>query len=122
MEKGTVNSIKKQPQRHEQPQHHEQPLRHKQTDRRSRRDYGKLDKRQQSRSRGHTTMTAKSKNQCIFCGGEYPHQGVCPTKGKTCNYCKKENHFRNMCLKLKKRHGKVNAVIPQNDSSDEECV
>ena len=23
-------------------------------------------------------------NKCFYCNGEYPHQGLCPAKGKTC--------------------------------------
>ena len=30
---------------------------------------------------------------CRNCGRAYPHEGACPAKGKTCNYCKKPNHF-----------------------------
>jgi len=37
-------------------------------------------------------------NTCRNCGYEYPHKnGPCPAKGKTCNSCKKLNHFSRCC-------------------------
>ena len=41
----------------------------------------------------------KPKNTCLRCGGSYPHDNdkACPAIGKTCNNCKKKNHFANQC-------------------------
>jgi hypothetical protein len=38
------------------------------------------------------------------CGGSLPHKVVCPAKGKTCNKCKKPNHFAKVCRSGKKVH------------------
>lgn len=43
------------------------------------------------------TKSSESKKSCYFCGGSYPHDGNCPAKGKTCNYCHKKDHFENYC-------------------------
>ena len=58
----------------------------------------------------HSTCADKHQSQnrsrqkiCLYCGGEYPHKQTCPAKGKTCNYCKKRDHFKKMCFKLKKK-------------------
>lgn len=38
--------------------------------------------------------------ECFNCGREWPHtDGVCAAKGKTCNYCKKLDHFSIKCRK-----------------------
>ena len=42
--------------------------------------------------------------KCYNCGGSFPHKGVCPAKGKTCNKCKKSNHFAKVCRSGKKVH------------------
>ena len=40
----------------------------------------------------------RSKQQCHFCGGSYPHsKGLCPAKGKDCRKCGKRNHFAKVC-------------------------
>ena len=40
----------------------------------------------------------RSKQQCHFCGGSYPHsKGPCPAKGKDCRKCGKRNHFAKVC-------------------------
>ncbi len=48
-------------------------------------------------------VTHQQQKKCIFCGGTYPHKGTCPAMGQTCHYCKKLNHFKEACLKLKRR-------------------
>ena len=40
---------------------------------------------------------ASSSVTCRNCGRAYPHEGVFPMKDKTCNYCKKLNHFAAVC-------------------------
>ena len=44
-----------------------------------------------------------SQKICRNCGGQYPHDTVCPARGKICNYCKKPNHFKTVCNKLKQK-------------------
>ena len=40
----------------------------------------------------------RSKQQCHFCGGSYPHsKGPCPAKGKECRKSGKRNHFAKVC-------------------------
>jgi hypothetical protein len=38
-----------------------------------------------------------SARKCFCCGNEYPHDGVCPAKGKECQKCHKPNHFASVC-------------------------
>ena len=35
----------------------------------------------------------RRKEQTRNCGGEFPHASKCPALGKTCNICRKMNHF-----------------------------
>ena len=35
----------------------------------------------------------KKKTNCRNCGGEFPHASKCTALGKTCNFCRKMNHF-----------------------------
>ena len=45
----------------------------------------------------------KKKNKCFNCGYDWPHLGgneSCPAKGKTCNKCKKKNHFEAVCKNI----------------------
>lgn len=64
----------------------------------------------------------KTPNTCLRCGGKYPHDTPCPAMGKICNYCKKPNHFKSVCLKLKRKN-QVNSLSQENpemiESSDE---
>ena len=41
--------------------------------------------------KGHTGKS------CRNCGGNYPHKGACPAKGKQCRKCLKNNHFAAVC-------------------------
>ncbi len=90
-------------------------------------------KRQQTKKRDtpsshhETTQDPDPKKTCKNCGGTYPHSGSCPALGKTCNYCKKLNHFKRVCLKLKRKEP-INIVQQQappydlkgSDSSSED--
>ena len=50
--------------------------------------------------KGNTKRTEREGKECFNCGREWPHaDGVCPAKGKTCNYCGKDNHFKIKCKK-----------------------
>ncbi len=48
---------------------------------------------------------------CYYCGGSYPHQGVCPAKGKSCRKCGKQNHFPKVC------RGKYEREPPKRDNT-----
>ena len=63
---------------------------------------------------------------CRNCGGQYPHTTVCPARGKICNYCKKPNHFKSVCNKLKRKQQVklLSGVKPEetdSDDSDDYC-
>jgi hypothetical protein len=39
------------------------------------------------------TNGVKSETQCRNCGKQWPHRDKCPALGKSCNKCRKANHF-----------------------------
>lgn len=47
--------------------------------------------------RQNTTHKTTGNKTCFQCGYAWPHVSVCPAKGKTCNKCKKPNHFARCC-------------------------
>ena len=49
------------------------------------------------------TKASKVNKRCYHCNGNYPHVGVCPTQGKTCNICGKQNHFAAVCRSKQQR-------------------
>ena len=61
-----------------------------------------------------------SHRNCGKCGGNLPHSGPCPAKGKLCGYCKKPNHFLKVCRKLKFKNRQRNKVHGVSESGD--CV
>ncbi|KAG1679355.1 Pleckstrin y domain-containing family M member 3 [Nymphon striatum] len=65
----------------------------------------------------HAVESRKSRQntKCIFCGGEFPHVGKCPAFGKTCSYCKKKNHFKVACLKLKLKPKPIHEIHDTGD-------
>lgn len=49
-------------------------------------------------NKGTPNHQGKSNNlKCYHCGGQYPHDKVCPAQGKSCNNCGKMNHFGSVC-------------------------
>ena len=61
-------------------------------------------------------------NECGNCGYRHRYPGVCPAKGKTCNYCGKPNHFANKCRSRKagrppSRNDNENSRQSPNDSN-----
>ena len=47
---------------------------------------------------GHPLKSVnKASKHCYTCGGEYPHKGECPAKGKQCGSCGKQGHFAVVC-------------------------
>lgn len=68
---------------------------------------------------------ARSNTTCRNCGGTYPHDGACPAYGKTCNHCKKLNHFSTVCRSQPAAKSHVHAVnhdenTEQYSSSEDE--
>ncbi|CAC5366652.1 unnamed protein product [Mytilus coruscus] len=55
-------------------------------------------------------------NKCRNCGGEFPHRGKCPAEGKSCNFCKKLNHFEKMCRS--KRNANTKRSVNRLENSD----
>ena len=47
---------------------------------------------------------SKVRPKCYRCNGNYPHTGVCPAMGKTCNICHKQNHFAAACRSKQRRN------------------
>ncbi|KAK7016375.1 hypothetical protein SK128_024409, partial [Halocaridina rubra] len=41
----------------------------------------------------------KAGNRCKYCGRSYQPR-KCPANGKTCNKCKKNNYFANVCSQI----------------------
>ncbi len=68
-----------------------------------------------------STSSGKQTSVCRKCGGVYPHQNGCPAYGKTCNYCKKPNHFVTQCLKRKRTTTKVKQIEKTADDSENEA-
>ena len=73
-----------------------------------------------TQSRDNQQAAQTRSKVCRNCGGPFPHTNTCPAKGRTCNYCKKPNHFKSMCRKLK-RKTQVKAINNpiHDDSSDD---
>ena len=49
----------------------------------------------------------KRSNECMQCGGEWPHKGECKAKGQQCHNCGKMNHFSRKCLAKNKGNKRV---------------
>lgn len=73
------------------------------------------------RSRGISRGRENPIESCRNCGGNYPHRGICPAKGKTCFHCRKRDHFSKVCRKresVKEIHHEGTETL--NCSSDDE--
>ena len=58
--------------------------------------------------------------KCRNCGGNFPHKnGPCPAKGRTCNYCKKQNNFVVVCMKKKQKERRINQTDAQENYESE---
>jgi len=79
--------------------------------------------KQNIRPHNHNDKGKQQKRSCRNCGGQFPHKIECPAKGKTCNFCKKHNHFSKVCRSRLKRENvqevKTKEAIIES-SSDEE--
>jgi len=80
-----------------------------------------------SHSQSKPSSFQSTELSCYNCGGSYPHSGQCPAKGKTCNYCKKQDHFRKVCKKLERKNAAYHVTSSQpdeptyNSDSSDDC-
>ena len=62
---------------------------------------------------------------CRNCGNKHGRKS-CPAYGKQCNYCKKLNHFANVCMTKKKNDSRNNQAVhnihDSSDTTDETCI
>jgi hypothetical protein len=61
----------------------------------------------------------KKKTNCRNCGGEFPHASKCPALGKTCNFCRKMNHFAKVCRSKRGRQNTNNNTRVHNLGNNE---
>lgn len=87
------------------------------------------DEKDSLKSQKKTTQSVwRSKATCFGCGtvGHIKNEDICPAKGKSCNYCKRKNHFESMCLVKQKPAGHTNSrAVEQVEvkalNSSEDC-
>ena len=79
-------------------------------------------RRKAPQQRNSTNAPSRKPATCYNCGFDYPHRDrPCPAQGKTCSYCKRQNHFTRCCKqrpKSQQNREKVNKV-QDNTSSDD---
>ncbi|GFN80973.1 Pol polyprotein [Plakobranchus ocellatus] len=75
-------------------------------------------KQQQKQSQAQAPRSYHQK-YCPNCGNLPHHQLQCPARGQVCNYCRKKNHFKKMCRKLKFSKKKTHNIDLTSDSDDE---
>ena len=72
--------------------------------------------------RNSTNTPGRKPATCYNCGFDYPHRDKpCPAQGKTCSYCKKQDHFTRCCksrLKNQQNREKMNTVKDDTSSDD----
>jgi hypothetical protein len=64
----------------------------------------------------------KKKTNCRNCGGEFPHASKCPALGKTCNICRKINHFAKVCRSKRGRQNTNNNARRVHNPGNNESV
>ena len=82
----------------------------------------KTESAKQSGQTGTVSQNPGKTRNCWFCGGNFPHaDGNCPARGKTCSFCKKQNHFAKVCHSKNspKKAASVNAVDGEDGQSAE---
>ncbi|GFS26773.1 transposon Ty3-I Gag-Pol polyprotein [Elysia marginata] len=77
--------------------------------------------KQHQHQKHNQAQTSRSYPQkdCPNCGNLPHHQSQCPARGQMCNYCKKPNHFKKTCRKLKFNQKKTHNIDPTSDSDDQ---
>ena len=69
---------------------------------------------------GSRDTDRRKTEKCRNCGGTFPHKtGQCPAKGKTCNYCHKQNHFVVVCMKKKRKEQRIKQVRDNSNDDSE---
>ncbi|CAF1038215.1 unnamed protein product, partial [Brachionus calyciflorus] len=66
---------------------------------------------------GEKQHKASSKKTCFKCGNEYPHEKVCPAKGKKCHKCNGYDHFMKCCKQGD--NGRKHVRTVENDSESD---
>jgi len=76
------------------------------------RNHAKSKYRNSSKNRGEknhsdqqNSQNTSQKKNCYYCGGDYPHSGKCPARGKKCGACGVLNHFARVCRNKQKGDG-----------------
>ena len=90
---------------------------------RPRRDEGRSQPPPRYQLHYRRTNSKTTTRSCRRCGGNFPHTDTCPAMGKTCNYCKKPNHFAKVCRNRK--HTSVHEITASkhtgsSDSSEDD--
>lgn len=62
--------------------------------------------------------TEQVRNTCTRCGFDANHS-KCPAVGTTCNYCKKPDHWRSVCMK--RNRAKMYSLEPEDLSNSDDC-
>lgn len=55
----------------------------------------------------HSNRQTNKNTTCGLCGGQYPHKGICPARGKECHKCNKLNHFAKCCRSSNNKQGQT---------------
>ena len=97
----------------------------------SKNDHKQYSKFSKTKPQSNSGQDEKKLVHCYGCGSNsHTHGSInCPAKGKTCNYCKKPNHFASVCFKNKpkteplndEQNKNVQQVIRESDSEDDYC-
>ena len=67
------------------------------------------------------SKTVSNVLKCFKCGGQYPHEKVCPAAGKECRRCKKLHHFEK-CCRQKSNNSTVNELTVDKGESQYDSV
>ena len=79
------------------------------------------DRQKKNPSRRPRPGSGSQKGKCTFCGSSHSW-GCCPAFGKICDYCKKKDHFANVCRKrLRDFGGKTVHAVTESEGSDNEA-
>ena len=79
----------------------------------------KASKGQKKKSKGATESVKKeTQTKCDKCGKQH-ELGKCPAFGATCHYCKKKNHWLNMCRLRRKNVNQIRSEEPDCSTDSE---
>ena len=66
----------------------------------------RLGRNKQHSHHGPKSTPVPDKHPCRNCGGKHGKKECPAAFGKTCSYCRKQNHYARVCLKKQKDHAK----------------